>query len=184
MEDEKIIELFICRDERAVTAVKEKYGGLLLGVSKRLLRSSSDAEECLNDTLLALWNTVPQNIPDSLRAYSLRLMRNISLNRLQYDLAEKRSRNLGIPLSELETALPDGDALSALDRVDFSILLDGFLRQLNQEARVIFTRRYFFFDSISDIARDLKVSESKVKSSLHRTRARFKRYLSGKGSAL
>lgn len=184
MEDEKIIELFNCRDERAVSEVKEKYGGLMLGVSKRLLRSETDAEECLNDALLALWDTVPPEKPDSLRAYALRLIRNISLDRLKYNLADKRSGDMQVPLSELETTLPDGDARSELDSVDFKLLLDGFLRGLKTEQRVIFTRRYFFFDSIGDIAQDLGISESKVKSSLMRLRKRFKSWLSGKGSAL
>lgn len=184
MEDEKIIELFEARDERAVSAVKEKYGGLMLGVSMRILRSSADAEECLNDALMALWKSVPPEKPDSLRAYALRLTRNISLNRLNYNLADKRSGNMQIPLSELEMTLPDGDARSELDSIDFKLLLDGFLRGLKAEQRVIFTRRYFFFDSIGDIARELGISESKVKSSLMRLRKRFKSWLCGKGSAL
>ena len=184
MEDERIIELFNCRDERAVAAVREKYGSLLLGISMRIVRTPADAEECLNDTLMALWETVPQNAPDSLRAYALRLMRNISLNRLNYDLAEKRSRDMRIPLSELEEALPDGKAREELDKVDFSILLDGFMRRLSAEQRVIFTRRYFFFDSVGDIARGLGITESKVKSSLFRMRKKFKAYLEREGSAL
>ena len=184
MEDEKIIEFFNSRDERAVSAVKEKYGVLMLEVSRRILRSPDDAEECLNDALMALWKSVPPEKPDSLRAYALRLIRNISLNRLNYNLAKKRTGDLEVSLSELEIVLPDSGARSELDSVDFKLLIDGFLRGLKTEQRVIFTRRYFFFDSVGDIAQDLGISESKVKSSLMRLRKRLKGYLSGKGSAL
>lgn len=181
MEDERIIELFNSRDEHAVSAVEEKYGRLLFGVAKRLLRFDSDAEECLNDALLAMWETIPPERPDSLRAYAMRLIRNISLDRLKYDLADKRSRDLAVPLSEFESILPDS---ATLERVDFSILLDGFLSTLHKDARVIFVRRYVFFDTVADIAADLGVSQSKVKSSLMRTRKRFKSFMGEKGSAL
>ena len=181
MEDERIIELFNCRNECAVSAVEEKYGRLLFGVAKRLLRFDRDAEECLNDALLAMWETIPPERPDSLRAYALRFVRNISLDRLKYDLADKRSRDLAVPLSEFESILPDSDTL---EQVDFSMLLDDFLSTLTKEARVIFVRRYVFFDTVVDISRDLGITQSKVKSSLMRTRKRFKSYMSEKGSAL
>lgn len=184
LEDEKIIELFFSRNECAVSEVKEKYGKLLLGASKRLLRSESDSEECLNDTLMALWDTIPPQKPDSLRAYALRLIRNISLNRLKYNLADKRSKDSEVPFSEFGESLPDGAARDELENVDLKLLLDDFLSGLDTETRVIFVRRYFFFDSLPDIAADLNVSQGKVKTLLFRTRKKLKGYLTGKGSAL
>lgn len=184
MEDEKIVELFFSRDERAVTVVKEKYGKLLYSVAFRMLRSHADAEECVNDALLAFWNSIPPARPDDLKPYVCRVVRNLSLKRLAYNLAEKRSQNVAVPLSELETVLPDAAAGDALDRVDLTLVLEEFLSTLGLENRAIFTRRYFFFDSVSDIAADIGISESKVKSSLLRTRNKLKKYLNMKGNAI
>ena len=184
MEDDKIIELFDARDERAITEVKTKYGGLMLGVSKRLLRSEPDTEECLNDALMALWSSIPPQKPDSLRAYALKLIRNISLNRLNYNLAGKRSHDAEIPLDEFAQALPDGSARDALDNIDLKLLLDGFLSGLDTETRVIFVRRYYMFDSLPDIADDFGITQGKVKTLLFRTRKKLKNYLTGKGSAI
>ena len=184
MEDEKIVELFFSRDERAVAAVREKFGGLLYSTAMRLLRSHTDAEECVNDALLAIWSSIPPARPDDLKPYVCKVVRNLSLKRLSYNLADKRSQNAAVPLSELEAVLPDASAREALDKVDLSIVLDGFLSTLNLETRVIFTRRYFFFDSVGDIASDIGISESKVKSSLMRTRNKFKKYLNMKGNAI
>lgn len=184
MEDSKIVGMFLERDELAIEAAQEKYGGLCLGLARRILGSDSDAEECVNDTLLGLWNSIPPAEPDNLRAYICKTVRNLSFKRLTFKLAEKRSVNFEVPLSELETVLPDGAARDAFDRVDFALFLEEFLKGITPEARAVFIRRYFFFDSPSDIAADMGISESKVKSSLWRTRNKFKSWLKEKGSAL
>lgn len=184
LEDEKIVGLYHSRDELAIAATQDKYGKLCLGIAKKILGSEIDAEECFNDALLGLWKSIPPARPDNLKAYVCKTVRNLSFKRLSYKLAEKRSVNAEVPLEELEAVLPDGAARDALDRIDFSLLLDEFLQGLKPEARVIFTQRYFFFDSVSDISADLGISQSKVKSSLLRTRNKFKSYLIEKGSAL
>ena len=184
MEDEKIVSMFLLRDEQAVAAANDKYGKLLCGIASRILDSQSDAEECLNDSLLALWNSIPPNQPDDLRSYACKIIRNLSLKRLSYNLAEKRSQNAGVPLTELEAVLPDESALEALRRVDLSIVVDEFLKTQPPEARAVFIRRYFFFDSVGEIARSIGISESKVKSALFRTRNKLKKCLDMKGSAL
>lgn len=184
MEDKEIIELFFSRDERAVSVVKEKYGRLIFGIAFKMLRSRADAEECANDALLSVWSSIPPASPDDLKPYVCRVVRNISLKRLSYNLAEKRSQNATVPLSELETVLPDASARETLDKIDLTLVLEEFLSTLNLETRAIFTRRYFFFDSVSDIAADIGISESKVKSSLMRTRNKLKKYLNMKGNAI
>ena len=184
MEDEKIVELFMSRDELAISATREKYGKLLFGISKHILGSGADAEECLSDALLVLWQTVPAEKPHCLKAYSCKVIRNLSLKRLSYNLAEKRSPDSEISLDGIETALPDSAAREAFEMTELTVLLNDFLRTLKPDARVMFVRRYFFFDSVSDIASDLGLGASKVKTTLWRTRAELKKYLSGKGSAL
>lgn len=184
MEDEKIIELFELRNECAISEIKHKYGGLMLGIAKRFLHSDSDAEECLSDALMGLWDSIPPQKPDSLRAYAMRLIRNISLNRLRFNLADKRSRDAEVPLSEFGEALPDSGAQQIFEQIDLKILFDDFLKTLDTETRVIFVRRYYMFDTLPEIADDLGMSEGKVKSLLFRTRKKLKKYLAEKGSAL
>ena len=173
MDDERIIGLFFARDELAISAAEEKYGRLLLNISKRILGSSGDAEECLNDALLGLWRSIPPENPLDLRAYACKIIRNLSFDRLKRSFAKKRLAP-EVPLDELEAVLEDIAAGGDFDKVDFSVLLDSFLRELRPESRVVFLKRYFFFDSEPEIAADLGISLSKVKSLLYRARLKFK----------
>ena len=184
MEDERIISLFEQRDERAVSEVKDKYGAVLLAVSKRILHSDSDAEECLSDTLMNLWQHIPPERPECLRAYALKLVRNQSLKKLRYNSTFKRSASSTVPLDDIEAVLADKKALIALENVDLTILLNGFLDTLKSEARVIFIKRYFFCESVSDIAGEHMCSESKVKTTLMRTREKLRKYLYDNGGAI
>ena len=177
MEDERIIGLYFARDEKAVEATEEKYGRLLKKISLNILGSSEDAAECLNDTLLRLWQKIPPERPDDLKIYACRIIRNASLDMLKRRLAKKRSPDVEVPLDELEGSLADISSGREFDRSEFSMILDRFLRELRPESRVVFLKRYFFFDSEPQIAADLGISESKVKSLLHRARIRFRKYL-------
>ena len=182
MEDEKIIELFLQRSESAVAEMSAKYGALLRSVAKNITGSDTDAEECLNDALMNLWQNIPPSIPECLRAYSCKVVRNLALKRLTYSLAEKRSRSSELPLDELEAVMPDSTAGDAFDNIDFSLFLDGFLRTLSSESRVVFLKRYFFMDTVPEIAGDLGISESKVKSILWRARKKLKNTIYAKGA--
>ena len=184
MEDERIIGLFEQRDERAVSEVKDKYGAVLLAVSKRILHSDSDAEECLSDALMSLWQHIPPERPECLRAYALKLMRNQSLKKLRYNSTVKRSADSTVPFDGIEAVLADKKALDAIESVDLTILLNGFLDTLKPEARVIFIKRYFFCESVSDIADAHMCSESKVKTTLMRTREKLRKYLCDNGGAI
>lgn len=179
MEDEKIVELYFARDELAVSATQEKYGALLLSVSQKILREQSDAEECLNDAYLGIWDSIPPERPQSLIAYCCKVVRNLSFKRLEYNLAEKRSSHSAVPLDELEASLSDGDDIKAYENVDFSIVVNDFLQSLKPEMRIAFMKRYYFMDTVPEIAADLGVSESKVKSMLLRARKKYKSYLKG-----
>lgn len=177
MEDKRIVELYFARDELAVSATQEKYGTLLKSIAIKILGESESAEECLNDVYLALWNSVPPESPENLRAYSCKIVRNFAFKRLRYDLAEKRSVHSQVPLDELEAALSDGTAHNAFEDTDFSITVNEFLGELKPESRKVFLKRYFFFDTVPEIAHDLGISESKVKSLLFRARSKFKSHI-------
>lgn len=180
VEDKQIIELYFARDELAVSATQEKYGGLLSGIALKILGESQAAEECINDAYLSLWRTIPPESPENLRAYSCKIVRNTAFNQLRYSLAEKRSVHSEISLDELEETLSDGISPQAFENVDFSIVVNEFLEGLKPEARKVFLKRYFFLDTIPQIAADMGISESKVKSLLFRARARFKSHILGK----
>ena len=180
MEDKQIIELYFARDELAVSATQEKYGGLLSGIALKILGESQAAEECINDVYLSLWRTIPPESPDNLRAYSCKIVRNTAFNQLRYNLAEKRLVHAEISLDELEETLSDGISPQAFENVDFKIVVNEFLEGLKPEARKVFLKRYFFLDTVPQIAADMGISESKVKSLLFRTRARFKSHILGK----
>ena len=174
MEDKRIIELFFERNESALAQVSDKYGALMRSVAQKIVGSESDAEECLNDALMNLWQNIPPSEPKSIRAYACKVVRNLALKRLTYNLAGKRSQNQELPLDELEAVLYDDASGEAFADVDFSMLLDSFLRTLTPQARVVFLKRYFFMDTVPEIARDLGMSESKVKSLLWRARNKLR----------
>lgn len=184
MEDNDIVALFFNRDENAVLKTKEKYGGLCLGIAGNILKNRGDAEECFSDALMALWKSIPPTRPANFKAYLCKITRNLCMTRLDYVTAEKRSASFEVPLSELGEVLPDGGAQGEIDRVEFAMLLNEFLSEINPEQRKIFVRRYFFFDSVADISEDLGLSQSGVKSSLLRTRRRLKKFLTEKECGL
>lgn len=181
MEDEKIIELYFLRCEDAISETKSKYGGLCLSLSTRLLGSKADAEECLSDTLLGVWNRIPPERPESLKNFVCRIARNQALKRLRHDTAKKRDRALSVPLDELTDILPDTSISPDTLDSDLSALLDTFLRTLPPDPRDMFIRRYWFFESLGEISALFGCSESRVKSSLHRTREKLRAFLQSEG---
>lgn len=184
IEDNDIIGLFLARDESAVAEVKEKYGGLCYSIAYNVLRNQEDAEECVSDLYIKLWNAIPPAEPNNLKAYICKAVRNISLMRLRYNEAGKRNGRL-VPLSEIESAL-EGSEEAASDLTEAEEgksgkLISEFLRRQKSEQREVFIRRYWFMDSVKQIAADYSFSESKVKSMLARTRSKLKRYLKKEG---
>lgn len=180
MEDEMIVSLFLKRDEQALAETNKKYRGLSLSISKNILNSETDAEECYNDLLMALWSSIPPEEPQNFKAYLCKIIRNLSLSRRDYILAKKRTFSSEISIEEFEEFLPDGAARDTLDGIELSVLFDGFLSTLKAEQRKVFVRRYFFFDTVAEISEKFGLSESKVKSMLLRTRKKLKKYLAEK----
>ena len=161
MEDDAIVTLYWQRDEEALRASEEKYGPRLRGLAQRILADAHDAEECENDTYLAAWNSIPPHEPRSyLFAFLARITRHLSLDRC-------RSRDR----EKLLQCLPGGERPEeALDLQALGERISAFLQAQPEEKRNLFLRRYWYCDTISDIARRYGLSESKVKSSLSRSR--------------
>ena len=180
MEDTEIIELFTARDERAVTEVKAKYGGLCRSVALSMLRDREDAEECVSDVHLILWNNIPP-APDNLKAYICRLTKNICLKRIEYNSAEKRRDSSKLSLSELGEDLRGEDFAVRQSHMELGEIISRFLRSQAPEVRNVFLRRYWLMESVEEIAERFSFSKSKVKSMLFRTRNKLEKYLKKEG---
>lgn len=178
MEDDAIIRRYLDRDPSAIRLTQQAYGGLCRAAAARILSCREDQEECVNDALLALWNTIPPQRPRQLGAYLNRITRNLALKRWEYLSAEKRGRAAVCSLTELEDCLPgeDGVERQAEGRL-LAQSLSAFLRELPEEKRLVFLRRYYFFDPIEDICARTGFSKSKVTSMLFHLRNRLRDHL-------
>ena len=177
MEDQQIVELLFARDERALAEIEKKYSRYCRAISMNILESEPDAEECVNDAYLQTWNSIPPNKPNSLSGYLGKLIRNISINRFTYNNAQKRNNRFDVLLSELEECLSDTDAEAAFEEGALAPVLDAFLESLPKEARMVFVRRYWYSDSIEELAEMFGMSVSKIKSLLFRTRGKLRQVL-------
>lgn len=178
MEDNKIIELYFKRDESAVSQTKECYGERLKALSFRILQNREDAEECENDTYMKAWSSIPPQRPQHFFAYLARICRNTALNMLEKQNAEKRSAVIVELSGELSECLPDNGSAEQAAENELGDMISRFLRNVSKESRIIFVRRYFLSEAITDISKALGISESKIKSSLFRTRNKLRDYLS------
>ena len=182
MKDEKIIELFFARDEKALEAVSEKFGKLCRFVASNFLCMREDREECFNDTLLALWNSIPPERPDNLPAYVSATARNQAVNRSRAANAWKRGGQVQFVNEECLSLIADGKTLA--DDYESALaarILNSFIEELGAAERRVFVLRYWFDASILQIAKQTGFSESKVKSMLFRTREKLRVYLQKEG---
>ena len=177
MEDSQIIDLFFSRDENAIRETESKYGKLCSHIARNILDNSEDAEECVQDTYLAIWNAIPPARPNHFSAFVCKIARNLSFKKLEYITASKRNAAVCISLTELEAILP----ASHMESNELGSMINAFLRTEDALSRKIFLRRYWCFDSIKEIAQQFYFSENKVKTILFRTRNRLKDYLKKEG---
>lgn len=185
LEDGKIVELFLMRAEEAIGELSAKYGKNCTGIAKNILKNDLDAEECVNDTLLAAWNTIPPQKPEPLRAYIFRIARNIAIARYHSNTSQKRNSHYDIALDELADCIPTLNTVEdEISARELSRQIDLFLASLSEENRVMFVRRYWYSDSISDIAERFKISEGNASVRLSRIRGKLKRHLEREGVRL
>lgn len=183
MEDAEIVDLYWARNEDAIAETRTKYGAYLQKVAYNILSDLEDSQECVSDTLLAAWRSIPDNRPKNLRTYLGKITRQVSI-----DLYRRRNRmkryasEYAISLEELGDSFTDGRTPE--DELNARLLtetVNRFLRTLPDEARNTFIGRYYFFDSLQAVARYCGMSESKCKSLLYRTRQSLKAYLQKEG---
>ena len=183
MLDEQIVALYWSRSEQAIAETGEKYGGYLNRIAYGILRSTLDAQECVNDTYHSAWNAMPPSKPNRLSAFLGKITRRLSIDRLRHDTAEKRGGGeLPLALDELSGCVSGVDtAESEVLRQELLSLLDAFLSSLSDTERRVFLRRYWYLDSIAEIAERFGFSQSKTASMLHRTRGKLREVLRKEG---
>ncbi len=174
MEDYKIVDLYWERKERAIAETEKKYGKMLHSLSYSLLSSHEDAEECVNDTYLGAWNAMPSARPMYLGPFLSKIARRLSIDRWRRDHREKRGGVLEM-VEELTDCIPDSNTpAEEFERGRLRGEINEFLRTLTEEKRAIFVRRYFYAQPVTLIAKEIGVSEAKVKVVLHRLREQLK----------
>lgn len=182
MDDGRIIALFFERSENAIQQTKEKYGAACMHLLRNLLQNELDAEECANDVYLALWNTIPPQRPEPFLTYLLKIARNQALRRITYNHAQRRGDGPPVPLEELENCIASAETVE--QTVDGKLLEEAiacFLRTLPKADRQLFIRRYWFCDSVEEMAQCFGWSKSAIKSKLFRLRNRLRDHLTREG---
>lgn len=177
MDDKEIVELFLQRSETAIDAVSQRYGAMCRGIAMNLLRSQEDAEECVNDTWHALWNAIPPQEPEKLGPFIARITRNLAMKRLSHHGAQKRTA-VTVSYEELSQCIPAGQTVEdILEQKELLQKLEKFLDTLDRDSRDLFLRRYWFMDSIAQIAEGFGMTQTRVTTRLYRIRNKLKDYL-------
>lgn len=185
MEDGKIIELFYERSEQAITELSDKYGAICTSIARNILHNDLDTEECVNDAYLGAWNTIPPQRPDQLVSYICKIVRNLAIKKYHYKTAAKRNSIYDAALDELENCFPAKvTAEDEFNARELSRYIDEFLEALDKKDRVMFVRRYWFADDISQLAKLFHISSHNVSVKLSRMREKLRKFLIGKGVSL
>lgn len=181
MEDAKILDLYFARDEDAIRETDTAYGKRLHALAKNILQNREDAEESVNDTYAEVWKSIPPRRPKYFFAFLASICRHLSLNRVDWKQAAKRRAQV-VPLTEeMENCIPDAAHERQMEAKELGKLLDLFLESLPKDSRLIFLRRYWYVDSVPEIAARYGMTESKVKMQLIRTKEKLRSFLEQEG---
>lgn len=182
MEDKEIIQLFFERNEEALSAVSQKYGRYCEIIAKNIIGDASDAEECFNDTLLDVWDSIPPNKPDNLRVYMGKITKNNALNKIKSDSAQKRGGSeLKVVMDELEDFSSDYSVEEVAGRHEIIAEINCFLRRLTESKRKTLVLRYWYCCEVSEIAAITGLTEANVYNVIKRERKKLLEYLRKRG---
>ncbi len=183
MEDERIVDLYLNRDEDAIEQTQLKYGKRLHVLSKRIVYDEGAAEECVNDTYLKAWNSIPPHEPRNyLYAFLARITRGLSLDVYRKNHAKKRQTHMTVITDELDICIKGSNTtIEMLDERNLKLAINAFLENLPKEKRIVFMKRYWFMESIKSIAEEFGYTQSKVKTNLMRTRNSLREHLIKEG---
>lgn len=181
MEDQRIVKLLWNRTESAIEVLTRKFGRRLMSIAMNILGIYQDAEETVNDTYLAVWNTIPPNKPDPLAGYVYSTGRNLSLNRLKFLTADKRNGRYDVPIEELSNCIPSPALEETVEARELGEAINRFLGTIKPDHRALFLRRYWFGDDVKDIARDFNLRPNAASVRLGRIRMQLREYLIKEG---
>ncbi len=182
MDDSGIISLFLERSEQAIRELDGKYGPAVRRTAANILSDRLDVEECVNDTYLGCWNSIPPQRPNSLIGYVCKIARNLAVNRYHANKAEKRNGGYDLVLDELEESIPSGmDVETEAEAKELTGAINRFLLTLGREDRFLFVRRYFYADAVKDLAAMTGDSANRVSVRLFRIREKLKKTLAKEG---
>jgi RNA polymerase sigma-70 factor (ECF subfamily) len=185
MDDAKIVQLYFDRNEQAIPATADKYGNYCTSIAKNILGNHEDAEECVNDTYLNTWNAIPPHRPKMLSTFLGKIVRNLAFNRYKHNTADKRGGGeITAVLDELAGCVSDNEVEHAYEHKELVAAINDFLGSLPAEKRNIFVCRYWYTDSISDIAVRFDMTYSAVSMTLNRLRTKLHDYLIERGYEL
>ncbi len=186
MDDTKIVQLYWDRNEQAIPATADKYGNYCTSIAKNILGNHEEAEECVNDTYLNAWNSMPPHRPNILSTFLGKITRNLSLNRYKHNTADKRGGGQAtVVLDEIAEFVSNTDSVEQeIDRKELVKAIDIFLDRLPADKKNVFVCRYWYFDSISDIASRFGMTENNVSVTLNRLRLKLHNYLLERGFEL
>lgn len=186
MDDAKIVQLYFDRNEQAIPATADKYGNYCTSIAKNILGNHEDAEECVNDTYLNAWNSIPPHQPKMLSTFLGKIVRNLAFNRYKYNTADKRgSGEIALVLEELAGCVSGKDDVEqAYEHKELVAAINDFLGILPSEKRNIFVCRYWYSDSIADIATRYDMNYAAVSMTLNRLRTKLHNYLIKRGYML
>ncbi len=183
MDDQHIIELYWARDEEAIRYTADRYGQYCYAIAYHILSVREDSEECVNDTYLDAWNSMPPHRPNVLSAFLGKITRRIAIDRWREGRAQKRGGGeMALALDELsECVASHSDVTREVETLEVAAGVQRFLNTLPDTERRIFVRRYWHMEPIASLAERFGYGQSRVKSMLHRTRAKLRRYLDEEG---
>ena len=181
MDDNKIIALFFVRNQDAIRHTDAAYGRRLFCLAERIVKNDQDAEESVSDTYLQAWNTIPPQRPTHFYAYIAKICRNFALKKLDWKNAQKRKAEIVALTQEMEECIPGTWLEEELTNAEISSLIGDFLRKQPADTRMIFVRRYWYGDSVSEIALRYEISQNAVMMRLSRTRGKLAAYLKKEG---
>lgn len=184
MLDSEILDLYWQRNETAIRETDSAYGHKLHTLAERIVENREDGEECVSDTYLAAWEHIPPQRPNYFFAWLAKVCRNFAFGLLDKRQAAKRNAQVVTLTAEMELCIPDSRREAELEGEEIGRILNNFLRTLSQESRILFLRRYWYAESIGQIARRYGMGESKVKTSLYRTRLKLRKELEKEGIAV
>lgn len=185
LDDNKIVELFYERSEQAIVELSQKYGSVCTKIAYNILNNRLDAEECVNDMYLGAWNTIPPQNPNPLLSYICRIVRNLAIKKYHANTAVKRNSIYDVALEELENCFPASVSVEdEFNANEVARIIDAFLETLDKENRIMFVRRYWYSDSIADLAKLFCTSKHNVSVRLFRIRERLKKHLIKEGVSI